>query len=135
MSFIAAILFSILFLSISLSSSSYLQKLLYPIVLISLDYFRFGYQFKIPTPNIHCLIHNGIETLIGLIFVFPIITPSSSVSTLLTTTTSITSLNQSLATNLLWRVMSQMGALLRQTTQPKTSFYSTVFQNSCSNQS
>ncbi|WOL08170.1 hypothetical protein Cni_G16922 [Canna indica] len=52
-----------------------LAKLSRPVVLlISSDGFRFGYQFKIPAPNIHRLINNGTEAATGLIPVFPTLT-------------------------------------------------------------
>lgn len=52
-----------------------LTKLNHPVViLISSDGFRFGYQFKTPTPNIHRLIANGTEAETGLIPVFPTLT-------------------------------------------------------------
>nr|KAJ0197615.1 hypothetical protein LSAT_V11C700357370 [Lactuca sativa] len=52
-----------------------LSKLTHPVViLISSDGFRFGYQFKTPTPNIHRLIKNGIEAETGLIPVYPTLT-------------------------------------------------------------
>ncbi|OVA11726.1 Type I phosphodiesterase/nucleotide pyrophosphatase/phosphate transferase [Macleaya cordata] len=52
-----------------------LQKLQQPVViLISSDGFRFGYQFKTQTPNIHRLISNGTEAEMGLIPVFPTLT-------------------------------------------------------------
>uniref|UniRef100_A0A2P2IYA5 Ectonucleotide pyrophosphatase/phosphodiesterase family member 3 n=1 Tax=Rhizophora mucronata TaxID=61149 RepID=A0A2P2IYA5_RHIMU len=52
-----------------------LTKLNHPVVLlISSDGFRFGYQFKTPTPNIHRLIANGTEAETGLISVFPTLT-------------------------------------------------------------
>ncbi|KAF9613985.1 hypothetical protein IFM89_014785 [Coptis chinensis] len=44
------------------------------VILISSDGFRFGYQFKTPTPNIHRLIRNGTEAETGLIPVFPTLT-------------------------------------------------------------
>ncbi|GLT47826.1 hypothetical protein SLA2020_214880 [Shorea laevis] len=51
------------------------KKLERPVVLlISSDGFRFGYQFKTPTPNIHRLIANGTEAEMGLIPVFPSLT-------------------------------------------------------------
>ncbi|XP_073220467.1 uncharacterized protein [Cicer arietinum] len=82
MSLITAVTFAILFFSLSPSSSSSstttarpLKKLPHPVVLlISSDGFRFGYQFKTPTPNIHRLINNGTEALTGLIPVFPTLT-------------------------------------------------------------
>lgn len=43
-------------------------------MLISSDGFRFGYQYKAPLPNIHTLINNGTEALLGLIPVFPTLT-------------------------------------------------------------
>ncbi|OAY53908.1 venom phosphodiesterase 2 [Manihot esculenta] len=52
-----------------------LTKLNHPVVLlVSSDGFRFGYQFKTPTPNIHRLIANGTEAETGLIPVFPTLT-------------------------------------------------------------
>ncbi|CAI0628324.1 unnamed protein product [Linum tenue] len=52
-----------------------LTKLDHPVVLlISSDGFRFGYQHKAPTPNIHRLIANGTEAETGLIPVFPTLT-------------------------------------------------------------
>ncbi|KAJ4959223.1 hypothetical protein NE237_026334 [Protea cynaroides] len=52
-----------------------LTKLHNPVVLlISSDGFRFGYQFKTPTPNIGRLIANGTEAETGLIPVFPSLT-------------------------------------------------------------
>ncbi|CAI0405802.1 unnamed protein product, partial [Linum tenue] len=67
--------------SSSLSSSSHgqaarsLKKLDHPVVLlISADGFRFGYQYKAPTPNIRRLIANGTEAETGLIPVFPTLT-------------------------------------------------------------
>ncbi|KAL9224706.1 hypothetical protein vseg_000717 [Gypsophila vaccaria] len=52
-----------------------LTKLKNPsVILISSDGFRFGYQFKSPTPNIHRLIANGTEAESGLIPVFPTLT-------------------------------------------------------------
>ncbi|XP_057447327.1 uncharacterized protein LOC130739113 [Lotus japonicus] len=85
MSLVAAIAFAFLFLSSSSSLSSSppllsttarpLTELHRPVViLISCDGFRFGYQFKTPTPNIHRLIKNGTEAETGLIPVFPTIT-------------------------------------------------------------
>nr|XP_043630927.1 ectonucleotide pyrophosphatase/phosphodiesterase family member 1-like [Erigeron canadensis] len=51
------------------------RKLNHPVViLISADGFRFGYQFKTPTPNIHILINNGTEAQTGLIPVYPTLT-------------------------------------------------------------
>ncbi|MED6157608.1 hypothetical protein PIB30_024925 [Stylosanthes scabra] len=44
------------------------------VLLISSDGFRFGYQFKTPTPNIARLIANGTEAETGLIPVFPSLT-------------------------------------------------------------
>ncbi|RWW86658.1 hypothetical protein BHE74_00004560, partial [Ensete ventricosum] len=44
------------------------------LLLISSDGFRFGYQFKTATPNIHRLIANGTEAETGLIPVFPSLT-------------------------------------------------------------
>lgn len=52
-----------------------LTKLKHPVVLlVSSDGFRFGYQYKTPTPNIHRLIDNGTEAETGLIPVFPTLT-------------------------------------------------------------
>ncbi|KAM0974838.1 uncharacterized protein LOC126605085 [Malus sylvestris] len=52
-----------------------LRKLDHPVVLlVSSDGFRFGYQFKAPTPNIRRLIANGTEAEEGLIPVFPTLT-------------------------------------------------------------
>ncbi|KAL5699230.1 hypothetical protein ACHQM5_030163 [Ranunculus cassubicifolius] len=49
-----------------------LRKLKHPVVLlISLDGFRFGYQYKTATPNFRRLISNGTEAETGLIPVFP----------------------------------------------------------------
>ncbi|KAK3210513.1 hypothetical protein Dsin_015219 [Dipteronia sinensis] len=82
----AAAAFAFLFFSSSSNSSSSfspslkstarpLKKLNKPVVLlISSDGFRFGYQFKTPTPNIHRLIQNGTEAETGLIPVFPTLT-------------------------------------------------------------
>ncbi|KAK9148946.1 hypothetical protein Scep_007703 [Stephania cephalantha] len=51
------------------------HKLKKPVViLISSDGFRFGYQFKTPTPNIDSLIFEGTEADRGLIPVFPTMT-------------------------------------------------------------
>ncbi|KAL8093946.1 uncharacterized protein LOC141693945 [Apium graveolens] len=51
------------------------NKLPHPIViLISCDGFRFGYQYKTPTPNIQRLISQGTEAETGLIPVFPSLT-------------------------------------------------------------
>ena len=56
-------------------SSSATAKLHHPVViLISSDGFRFGYQFKAPTPNIRRLIQDGTEAESGLIPVFPTLT-------------------------------------------------------------
>lgn len=43
-------------------------------LLISMDGFRFGYQFKAETPHIHRLIKDGTEAELGLIPVFPSLT-------------------------------------------------------------
>ncbi|KAL2342616.1 hypothetical protein Fmac_003901 [Flemingia macrophylla] len=52
-----------------------LTKLKRPVViLVSSDGFRFGYQFKTPTPHISRLISNGTEAETGLIPVFPSLT-------------------------------------------------------------
>ncbi|XP_010262164.1 PREDICTED: ectonucleotide pyrophosphatase/phosphodiesterase family member 3 [Nelumbo nucifera] len=57
------------------STARPLTKLDRPVVLlISSDGFRFGYQFKTPTPNIGRLIANGTEAQTGLIPVFPTLT-------------------------------------------------------------
>ncbi|XP_050381984.1 uncharacterized protein LOC126798930 [Argentina anserina] len=57
------------------STARPLSKLTHPVViLVSSDGFRFGYQFKLPTPNIHRLIANGTEAETGLIPVFPTLT-------------------------------------------------------------
>ncbi|KAI4352712.1 hypothetical protein L6164_006934 [Bauhinia variegata] len=84
--FSAAIAFAFLFFSsassVTHTSSSVaetvarpLKKLNRPVVLlISSDGFRFGYQFKTPTPNIGRLIANGTEAETGLIPVFPSLT-------------------------------------------------------------
>ncbi|XP_015571797.1 venom phosphodiesterase 2 [Ricinus communis] len=57
------------------TTSRPLTKLNHPVVLlISSDGFRFGYQFKTPTPNIHRLINNGTEAETGLVPVFPTLT-------------------------------------------------------------
>ncbi|KAJ8766930.1 hypothetical protein K2173_011748 [Erythroxylum novogranatense] len=80
----AASAFAFLFFSSASSSASSnsleltarpLNKLNHPVVLlISSDGFRFGYQFKTTTPNIHRLIANGTEAETGLIPVFPTLT-------------------------------------------------------------
>ncbi|XP_051150734.1 uncharacterized protein LOC127265095 [Andrographis paniculata] len=58
--------------SINLRRKSVAKKLNKPVViLISADGFRFGYQFKTPTPNIQRLILEGSEAELGLIPVFP----------------------------------------------------------------
>ncbi|XP_008242406.1 PREDICTED: ectonucleotide pyrophosphatase/phosphodiesterase family member 3 [Prunus mume] len=57
------------------SKARALAKLDHPVVLlVSSDGFRFGYQFKTPTPNIGRLIANGTEAEQGLIPVFPTLT-------------------------------------------------------------
>ncbi|RYR67010.1 hypothetical protein Ahy_A03g013230 isoform A [Arachis hypogaea] len=59
----------------SVSHARPLTKLNRPkVILISSDGFRFGYQFKTPTPNIARLIANGTEAETGLIPVFPSLT-------------------------------------------------------------
>ncbi|XP_050234363.1 uncharacterized protein LOC126682666 [Mercurialis annua] len=71
------ILISLLLITcIALSTTSRsLKKLKHPVVLlISSDGFRFGYQWKTPTPNIHRLINDGTEAETGLIPVFPTLT-------------------------------------------------------------
>ncbi|CAI9100561.1 OLC1v1037687C1 [Oldenlandia corymbosa var. corymbosa] len=79
----AAAAFAFLFFSFSHASSPEpaaevarsLTKLKRPVVLvISSDGFRFGYQYKTNTPNIHRLIANGTEAELGLIPVFPTLT-------------------------------------------------------------
>uniref|UniRef100_A0A7N0V0X9 Uncharacterized protein n=1 Tax=Kalanchoe fedtschenkoi TaxID=63787 RepID=A0A7N0V0X9_KALFE len=51
------------------------RRLVNPVViLISSDGFRFGYQYKTHTPNIHRLIKNGTVAELGLIPVFPTLT-------------------------------------------------------------
>ncbi|KAL5572490.1 hypothetical protein UlMin_022087 [Ulmus minor] len=83
--FSAAVAFAFLFfstpekgidpISASESVARSLSKLDHPVVLlISSDGFRFGYQFKTSTPNIHRLIANGTEADLGLIPVFPTLT-------------------------------------------------------------
>ncbi|KAF7820547.1 ectonucleotide pyrophosphatase/phosphodiesterase family member 3-like [Senna tora] len=85
--FSAAAAFAFLFFSAASASASSptsslhtpksrpLLKLNRPVVLlISSDGFRFGYQFKTLTPNIHRLISNGTEAETGLIPVFPTLT-------------------------------------------------------------
>uniref|UniRef100_A0A1D1YHB4 Ectonucleotide pyrophosphatase/phosphodiesterase family member 3 n=1 Tax=Anthurium amnicola TaxID=1678845 RepID=A0A1D1YHB4_9ARAE len=52
-----------------------LAKLPHPVVLlVSLDGFRFGYQYKAAAPNIRRLVANGTEAEEGLIPVFPTLT-------------------------------------------------------------
>ncbi|XP_071729455.1 uncharacterized protein [Rutidosis leptorrhynchoides] len=59
----------------ALQISRPLTKLTRPtVILISSDGFRFGYQFKTQTPNIHKLINNGTEAQTGLIPVYPTLT-------------------------------------------------------------
>nr|GLL39994.1 ectonucleotide pyrophosphatase/phosphodiesterase family member 1-like [Ipomoea trifida] len=76
----AAIVFAFLYFSSSSSSGSSevsrsLKKLKRPVVLlVSSDGFRFGFQYKATTPNIHRLIKNGTEAEMGLIPVFPSLT-------------------------------------------------------------
>ncbi|CAM8963842.1 unnamed protein product [Rhodiola kirilowii] len=80
--FSASLAFAFFFLSSNPSSSPQfyttarpLVKLQSPVViLISSDGFRFGYQYKTSTPNIHRLIANGTEADLGLIPVFPTLT-------------------------------------------------------------
>ncbi|KAM7259526.1 hypothetical protein ACFE04_015267 [Oxalis oulophora] len=61
--------------SSSLTVARSLKKLRTPtVLLISSDGFRFGYQYKTLTPNIHRLITNGTEAQLGLIPVFPTLT-------------------------------------------------------------
>ncbi|XP_052198528.1 uncharacterized protein LOC127805789 [Diospyros lotus] len=81
-SFCAAVAFAFLFFSGRNHSPNTvaevarpLAKLSRPVVLlVSSDGFRFGYQYKTPTPNIHRLINNGTEAETGLIPVFPSLT-------------------------------------------------------------
>ncbi|XP_040873778.1 uncharacterized protein [Glycine max] len=62
-------------LSLFSSKARPLSKLKRPVVLlVSSDGFRFGYQFKAPTPHISRLIANGTEAESGLIPVFPSLT-------------------------------------------------------------
>ncbi|KAL4284553.1 hypothetical protein GQ457_16G000070 [Hibiscus cannabinus] len=69
------IIFTCILFSFSATVSSPLKKLKKPVViLISSDGFRFGHQFKTPTPNIHGLIIDGTEAELGLIPVFPTLT-------------------------------------------------------------
>ncbi|KAK9072028.1 hypothetical protein SSX86_008460 [Deinandra increscens subsp. villosa] len=82
----AAVAFALLFFSAvktpahhrittSIQLARPLTKLTHPaVILISSDGFRFGYQFKTLTPNIHRLINNGTEARTGLIPVFPTLT-------------------------------------------------------------
>ncbi|KAJ0772338.1 putative nucleotide diphosphatase [Helianthus annuus] len=83
----AAVAFAFLFFSAVKTTNHYhhittslqlarpLTKLSHPVViLISSDGFRFGYQHKTPTPNIHRLINNGTEAETGLIPVYPTLT-------------------------------------------------------------
>ncbi|KAK1365288.1 ectonucleotide pyrophosphatase/phosphodiesterase family member 1-like [Heracleum sosnowskyi] len=86
LSLAAAITFACLFFSSTTSKTHHnlssktlfsrpLTKLKHPVVLlISSDGFRFGYQYKTPTPNIKRLIENGTEAERGLIPVFPTLT-------------------------------------------------------------
>ncbi|KOM38713.1 hypothetical protein LR48_Vigan03g209500 [Vigna angularis] len=61
--------------SISSLLAQPLSKLNRPVVLlVSSDGFRFGYQFKVPTPHISRLIANGTEAEAGLIPVFSSLT-------------------------------------------------------------
>ncbi|KOM51870.1 hypothetical protein LR48_Vigan09g052900 [Vigna angularis] len=69
------ILIFITCIALSTSFAFPLSKLNRPVVLlVSLDGFRFGYQFKVPTPHISCLIANGTEAEAGLIPVFSSLT-------------------------------------------------------------
>ncbi|KAM0932689.1 putative nucleotide diphosphatase [Dioscorea sansibarensis] len=78
----AAMAFAFLLFSspTSIANPSKLQarpliKLSHPVVLlVSFDGFRYGYQFKAQTLNIHRLISNGTEAEPGLIPVFPSLT-------------------------------------------------------------
>lgn len=80
----AAFAFALLFFSRSSTASSSnptpprarpLSKLPHPVVLlVSTDGFRFGYERKTDTPNIHRLIANGTSAESGLIPVFPTLT-------------------------------------------------------------
>ncbi|KAJ0964481.1 hypothetical protein J5N97_025619 [Dioscorea zingiberensis] len=78
-SFFSSLAFPLLFLSSSSTTQSLarcsLSVLRRPtVILISVDGFRYGYQFKCPTPNIHHLISNGTEAVPGLVPVFPTLT-------------------------------------------------------------
>ncbi|KAJ0964507.1 hypothetical protein J5N97_025645 [Dioscorea zingiberensis] len=78
-SFFSSLAFALLFLSSSSTTQSLarcsLSVLRQPtVILISVDGFRYGYQFKCPTPNIHHLISNGTEVVPGLVPVFPTLT-------------------------------------------------------------
>ncbi|KAJ0964529.1 hypothetical protein J5N97_025667 [Dioscorea zingiberensis] len=66
-SFFSSLAFALLFLSSSSTTQSlaryFLSVLRRPtVILISVDGFRYGYQFKCPTPNIHHLISNGTRS-------------------------------------------------------------------------
>ncbi|XP_038998871.1 ectonucleotide pyrophosphatase/phosphodiesterase family member 3-like [Hibiscus syriacus] len=73
--FLTCIALSAAFSATDQSVSRPLKKLEKPVViLISCDGFRFGYQFKTSSPNIHRLIADGTEAELGLIPVFPTLT-------------------------------------------------------------
>ncbi|KAK1290862.1 hypothetical protein QJS10_CPB18g00762 [Acorus calamus] len=85
LSLASAVAFAFLYFSSSSPSLCYsppppppiktLSKLSHPtVLLISSDGFRFGYQHKTQTPNIHRLINNGTTADLGLIPVFPTLT-------------------------------------------------------------
>ncbi|KAJ0964531.1 hypothetical protein J5N97_025669 [Dioscorea zingiberensis] len=74
---------SLAFALLPLSSSSWTQTVARrslsilrcpTVILISSDGFRYGYHFKCPTPNIHRLISNGTEAILGVVPVFPTLT-------------------------------------------------------------
>ncbi|GLJ05208.1 hypothetical protein SUGI_0013780 [Cryptomeria japonica] len=79
--FVAALFFVIVWVSIpgpvdaSLGYARPQLKLKDPVViLVSCDGFRFGYQYKTHTPNIHRLISNGTSAETGMIPVYPTLT-------------------------------------------------------------
>ncbi|KAJ3680948.1 hypothetical protein LUZ60_015437 [Juncus effusus] len=82
MAFSKSLFFSFVLLYLSHSSLSVAKTPLFikqkehqnTVILISCDGFRFGYQHKTSTPNIHRLIRNGTEAETGLIPVFPSLT-------------------------------------------------------------
>ncbi|KAJ0973997.1 hypothetical protein J5N97_015962 [Dioscorea zingiberensis] len=78
-SFFSSLAFAFFFLSSSSTTQSLARRSLSvlrrpTVILISSDGFRYGYQFKCPTPNIHRLISNGTEAVPGLVPVFPTLT-------------------------------------------------------------